>query len=139
MRTVTTVALAVFGFALVALSWGACNVVILGEQYSSTLALLFFGGLIAGGASLAAAVVRIRRPRTVAAEMDVARGLGVAGMALALGAAGIGWAMSVGSWAASVHWTGALLIGAVFVLGAALTIGALGLLAWAANGPHSNR
>jgi hypothetical protein len=132
VRTVTTLVLAVAGFALVALSWESCAVVLLDERLSGSLVLLFFLGLVAGGASLAAAVVRMRPPRSADAEMDLARGLGVAGMALALG----GWAL----WATvPLGRTGATLMGAVFFLGVALTIGALGLLAWAANGPHSNQ
>jgi len=133
MRTVTTLAFAVAGFALVTFSWGSCGVMLSDERLSERLVLMFFGGLIAGGGLLATAVVRIRRPRGADAEMDVARGIGVAGITIVLGAPVIGWAMP------TLGRTGAEVIGAVFLLGVALTIGAFGLLAWAANGPHSNR
>ena len=133
VRAVTTMALAVAGVALVTVSWGSCGVMLSDERLSERLVLMFCGGLIAGGGLLAAAVVRIRRPRGADAEMDVARGIGVAGIAIALGAPVIGWAML------TLGRTGAEVIGAVFLLGVALTIGAFGLLAWAANGPHSNR
>jgi drug/metabolite transporter (DMT)-like permease len=88
---------------------------------------------IVGGVALATAVIRIRRPRGVDAEMDVARGLGVVGMLIALGAPVIGWVVP------TLGHTGGAVIGAIFLLGVALTIGAFGLLAWAANGPRSNR
>lgn len=141
MRTVTTVALTVFGFALVTLSWSSCAAVLVGEHYSWTLVLLFFGGLIAGGPLLTAAAVRIRRPRSADAEMDLARGLGVVGMSLALGAGGVGVLLATAPLGLAGVPAGALggLIGAVLLFGVALTIGAFGLLAWAANGPHSDR
>ena len=136
-----TLALMVTGLALVTLSWGSWHAVVVGEHYSWTLVLLFFGGVIAGGPLLTAAVLRIRGPRSADAEMDLARGLGVVGMSLALGAGGVGVLLATAPLGLAGVPSGAVggLIGAVFLLGVALTIGAFGLLAWAANGPHSDR
>jgi len=78
-------------------------------------------------------MVQIVGPRNADAEMDVARGLGVAGLALALGVAALGWA------APPSGGKGVAVIGALLLLGLALMVGALGLIAWAANGPHSNQ
>jgi hypothetical protein len=124
--------LAVTGLALVMLSWGTCNVV-LDELYAWILVLTFFGGLIGGGAAFAVAAVRFRKPVGASAEIRVARGLGLAGTVLALGAASF-----------FLTWppfgaVGAALLGAVFILGVALTLGAIGLLTWAAHGPNSLR
>ena len=65
--------------------------------------------------------------------MDLARGIGVVGIGLALGVAGVVWArLPLGSPAGA-------LLGAVFFVGVAFTIGALMPLAWAAYGPHTPR
>jgi hypothetical protein len=133
VQKVTPLPLAVAGLAFVTLSWGTCNVVVVDELYSWILVLTFFGGLIGGGAAFAGAALRYREPLGAEAEVARSRGLAVAGISLALGAAGVAWAGS------PIDGTPAALLGAIFILGVALTIGAVGLLAWAVNGPHSIR
>ena len=132
MRTVPTLVLAVLGLASAAMSWDACGVVLLDERLSAALVLKFFGGLIAGGGLLAAAVARTFRSRGADGEMNLAYGLDVAGITAALGGGVVMAGAPFYGYAAEMGL-------AVFLLGVALTIGALMLLAWVANGPHWNR
>jgi hypothetical protein len=123
--TLRTLALAAAGCTLVATSMGSCYVMVMGEQAPPVFLAVFFGGLLAGGGSLALATFRLWNRGAPNAWPSIAQStiLFFVGMVLTLGASASSYFMGD----SKVGWTPLV---ALFV-SVAFTIGAMMLLAWA--------
>lgn len=123
--TFRTLALAAVGCTLIATSMGSCYVIVVGEPAPPAFLAVFFGGLLAGGGSLALATFRLWNRGAPKTWPSIAQStiLFLVGMVLTLGASASGYFMGDGK-------LGGVLLAALFVA-VAFTIGALILLAWA--------
>lgn len=133
MRVWRPLALGIAGVLLIAVAMVSGYVIAVAEQAPPLLVAALLGGLLVGGGSLALATFRLAHRGGAGAwpSVEQSGGLAVAGTLLTLGGG------------ASCHVMGDSPAGFVpladFFVGVAFTLGALMLLAWAANGPPSTR